>query len=251
MNQYSRKQAGIVRRLVRAILKLLSPFREQGLTEQQYTVLTGQMYDLVDDARRDSAKLAREFFDTQWRAEVGDEDPPEVDLPSYQPQWFEAAMRPLKPQLTSPDTPRETIARAAQVAAKETENGGRRTIIRAVEDNQRPIGWARYDPKPPTCAFCLMLISRGPVYTSESAAKYKTRKAKTYQGHDRETFHPGCSCKVVPVFSNERWEGHDQYRDAENLWKESTRGWSGKNALNAFRRAVESQREHAAPPQAA
>ncbi|GAA2812862.1 hypothetical protein [Saccharopolyspora taberi] len=247
MNQYSSRQAGIVRRLARAILRLLSPFRAQALTEQQYNVLLGQMYDLVDDARRESAKAAREFFDTQWNAELPDADTPDVDLAAYRPEWFEAAMRPLKPQLTSRNTPRETIARASQVATKEAENGGRRTIIRAVETNKRLVGWARYDPEPPTCAFCLMLISRGPVYTSESAANYKTRKAKTYRGNDRETFHPGCTCKVVPVFSRDRWEGRDQYRDAEKLWQDATRGWSGKNALNAFRRAVETQRRHDIP----
>lgn len=224
-----------MRRLVRAILKLLSPFRAQALTKTQYTILIGQMYDLVDDARRDSAMLAREFFDTQWHDEFPDDAPPEVDLPSYQPEWFEAAMRPLKPQLTSRNTPRETIARAAQVAAKETENGGRRTVIRAVEDSDSIIGWARYDPIPPTCGFCLMLISRGPVYHSRTSAG------------DRHLWHPGCTCKVVPVFSQDRWEGRDQYRDAENLWREATRGWSGKNALNAFRRAVENQHQQRIP----
>ncbi|WP_338601646.1 hypothetical protein [Saccharopolyspora sp. SCSIO 74807] len=226
MNQYSNKQAGIVRRLARAILKLLSPFRAQTLTDQQYTVLIGQMYDLVDDARRESAKAAREFFDSQWNAEF-DQDPPDVDLPAYRTEWFEAAMQPLKPQLTSRNSPRDAIHRASQIATKEAENGGRRTVIRAVDDNSRLIGWARYDPEPPTCGFCLMLISRGPVY--------KTRRT----AGDQQLWHPGCTCKAVPVFSRDQWEGRDQYLDADRLWREATRGWSGKNAINAFRRAVE------------
>ncbi len=223
-----------MRRLARTILRLLSPFRAQALTEQQYTVLLGRMYELVDDARRESAKHAREYFDAQWNSEFGD-DPPDVDLPAYRPEWFAATMRPLKPELTSRNTSRDTIARASRIASKETENAGRRTIIRAAEDNKRVIGWARFDPEPPTCAFCLMLISRGPVYSSAETAG------------ERQLWHPGCTCKAVPVFARDRWDGRDQHLDADRLWREATRGWSGKNALNAFRRAVEDQRRRDVP----
>lgn len=222
-----------MRRLARAILKLLSPFRVQALSDQQYHVLLGQMYDLVDESRRESAKTAREYFDSQWNNEF-DEDPPDVDLPPYRPEWSEAAMRSLEPQLTSRNTPRETLHRASQIATKEAENGGRRTIIRAVEDNERVLGWARYDPDSPTCAFCLMLISRGPVY--------KTRRT----AGDQQVWHPGCTCKVVPVFSRGSWTGREQYLDADRLWREATRNWSGRNAINAFRRAVDDQRRDVA-----
>lgn len=69
------------------------------------------------------------------------------------------------------------------------------------------------------CAFCLMLVSRGAVYTEETA--------------DFET-HDHCSCDAVPV-----WDDTDVPEEAatlRDLWNEATRGESDQ--LNAFRRAL-------------
>lgn len=52
------------------------------------------------------------------------------------------------------------------------------------------IGWARVPSGPATCAFCLMLASRGAVYTTRRTAA-AGRLGNSYHGH--------CDCRVVPV----------------------------------------------------
>lgn len=223
----------IARRVIAAVIRLLSPFRRQRLSRQQTEVLIRQLFGLVNAARWESAGTGREYFDTQWRQNVGDV-PPEVWLSSYRREWFDAALRPVRRQLEAADTPREMIAQAAEIAAKEVRNGGRRTVLRAVRENPKQVArWARYDPVPPTCAFCLMLISRGPVYHSRESAG------------GRDLWHPGCTCQVIPVFNADSWDGREQYLDADRLWRDATRGYRGTAALKAFRRAVDAQQRRA------
>lgn len=89
--------------------------------------------------------------------------------------------------------------------------------------------WARVDPTPPTCPFCTMLISRGPVY----------KTAKTAGGRNR--FHLGCTCEVVLVTVENRttYRGHELVSEAEKLWKEASTGRKGNEVPKRFRELVE------------
>lgn len=71
------------------------------------------------------------------------------------------------------------------------------------------------------CAFCQMLASRGGVYSKRGA---------NFEAHD------GCTCSAEPIFHADEQEPPDVIALRE-LWDRSTRGLSGKDALNAFRRA--------------
>lgn len=105
-------------------------------------------------------------------------------------------------------------------------DGGRKTIINAVDDDREAIGWARVGDANP-CAFCSMLISRGPVY-SEETAKFQA--------------HPHCACIAAPVWSrDEAWLGHS--KDLYKQWKTATAGHSGKDAIRAWRRYWEGRDE--------
>lgn len=55
--------------------------------------------------------------------------------------------------------------------------------------NKRELRFARV-PQGPTCAFCIMLASRGFVYTTEEKG--------THRKSDGDKFHPGCDCKAMP-----------------------------------------------------
>ena len=110
-------------------------------------------------------------------------------------------------------------------------------------------GWARVPTGRETCGFCWMLASRGPVYDSAGSAGGKRSQAeiirKTADGSmssdDMNQWHPGCDCKVVPVFKLSDWPGKDKADAAWKLWKDKIQGYySGKDAINAYRRLVES-----------
>ncbi|KAA8832602.1 hypothetical protein [Bifidobacterium tissieri] len=77
--------------------------------------------------------------------------------------------------------------------------GGRATIQRAVSKDPRRPRFARV-PQGPTCGFCLMLASRGFVYSSAEAA-----------GGDMNDYHNDCDCEPVPSWDkkNPKIEGYD------------------------------------------
>lgn len=87
-------------------------------------------------------------------------------------------------------------------------------------------GWMRVTGPTP-CAFCAMLASRGPVYTTPDKAGYLF------------AFHKNCHCHVVPVFktvpalsARDRFF-YDSWRD-EKTWAEA--GPGKQDSLNQWRR---------------
>lgn len=233
LQTYSDRQRSISRRVILAILRLLRPFREPTITDSQWEALVRALFQLVDQARRDSSQLAREFFDSQWQAHR-DTEPPSVEMPSYFEDYLRETLQPVRRKFQQADAPDSAVSDIAQLAMKEVESAGRRTILRAVEDTPEVLGYARVLTGYENCAFCVMLASRGPVYKSRRGAG----------DPEIRVFHKGCDCKVVPVFDKAAWPGREQYRELAKLWRDATRGHSGKDALNALRRHLA---EHATP----
>lgn len=118
---------------------------------------------------------------------------------------------------------------AAGAASRHVLTGSRETMLTLVQADEVALGWARVTDGDP-CAFCAMLASRGPVYKSAATAGFKA--------------HDNCACSAEAVFARTAaWPG--DARDYQRLWYASTRGYSGKDAINAFRREYEAQRREA------
>ncbi|MGZ6053967.1 MAG: VG15 protein [Isosphaeraceae bacterium] len=128
------------------------------------------------------------------------------------------------------------------------------------EEKRLVRGWARVATGRETCAWCLMLVSRGPVYSdahtagldleSDLAASMIDHGADVSEFMDQ--WHPNCDCKVVPVYKLDDWPGLEAQQRAEQLWIEATKearrlidsGQSrtdnhGTEALNALRRRID------------
>lgn len=90
-------------------------------------------------------------------------------------------------------------------------------------------GWARVATGKETCAWCLMLISRGPVYLSSKGAGLDLHDAgaaaSLQEGKDvsqwMNEWHIGCDCKVVPVYDKYEWPGRDAAKRAMELWNDA------------------------------
>ena len=84
-------------------------------------------------------------------------------------------------------------------------------MANAKRDRRKGVMFARVTSGRNTCAFCLMLASRGAVY--------HTRQSAGELGQ----YHRHCSCKIVPSYTGNRYEvlveGHDP-KDALKLWQE-------------------------------
>lgn len=78
----------------------------------------------------------------------------------------------------------------------------------------RPRAWARVLSGARSCWFCVMCASRGPVYRSAENAGDNKGPWNSYHDH--------CDCRVVPVFDHRNWEGVEQYRQLEKMWRDVT-----------------------------
>src|SRR5690606_38576725 len=88
----------------------------------------------------------------------------------------------------------ESVANTADMHSR---NAFRNRMTAYSVNDDDVLGWARVDPVTPTCEFCRLLISRGPVY----------KTAKT--ADDRKQQHNGCNCVRKPIFrcQRARWQG--------------------------------------------
>jgi len=104
-------------------------------------------------------------------------------------------------------------------------NGGRSSVLNTTRSDRKAVGWVRVTDGNP-CAFCRMLASRGPVYKKSGSISTGDFKA-----------HPKCACVAKPVYSEEDpWPGKGEKFRQE--WDEATAGFSGNDALNAYRRYI-------------
>lgn len=114
------------------------------------------------------------------------------------------------------------FVRVAGVAGSLVLDGGRATVLDAIRrDPERP-RWQRVTSGRP-CAFCAMLASRGPVYRDADRA--------AFQAHDH------CSCTPEAAYNGSQMPTVS--RQLRDQWRQATRGLSGTDALNAFRRSLD------------
>lgn len=145
---------------------------------------------------------------------------------------------------TEVDAAREEAHRAAgnrQASAAEriVMNGARGTVWNYAQRDRRVIGYIRLSRTGTPCGWCAMLISRGPVYKSETSAEYS----------DGDKYHDNCHCYAEPVYSRAQWRNSPLYelnRRYQELWPQVTKGLSGKAAVSAWRRFIRLEQERLA-----
>lgn len=168
---------------------------------------------------------------------------------------------------------KESLARLRPVDVAEPD-------LKVVEelnyDSDNVIGWARVATGSETCAWCLMLISRGaefpgkdtPFYLEAATAGLNLDDATAVDIYnevggdlaafreatreDFEQWHAGCDCLVVPVFDTKDWPGKKSAQRAQELWIEAAKEANQliaegkartnnrhKETLNALRRGLD------------
>jgi hypothetical protein len=252
VEEYAAAQAAISKKLVREALAAAVLFQSPQPTTSLWTKLLQALFPRVLQARTRSAELGRAFYDAQ--RELHHPDLPRHDMykANYTFDWFVEDMFPAREDYLKPGASEGAVEQVALRAVKSVENGGRRTILRAIDNEDEPdpvvLGWARVATGKETCGFCWMLVSRGPVYQSAAGAGLDlgdTAAQNLIASGDKQAldeatrrFHPGCDCLIVPVFNRADWPGIHAYKTAEKVWKRVTKGYQGQDAVNAFRRAV-------------
>lgn len=190
-------------------------FRQIELGPSLESFIPQQMRDMEENILRTSLSVTGPIAYQGKIKAIGDVDP--VQRKALEQQAFD-----------------EAGAQAAGAAIRHAQNGGRDTVVGAVKDDQRAIGYARVTKAHP-CYFCAMLASRGAVYKKDSfqdSDTFFTGSFSTAKVHD------SCQCSLEPTFSRTAaLPGRGD--EFATLWGSTTRGKSGRDAVNAFRRAYE------------
>ncbi|NGO67160.1 hypothetical protein [Streptomyces boncukensis] len=160
------------------------------------------------------------------------DETPEVPRRNYPPRALAAAYRPLRARLDALDEdeppPATVVESAVRVAERHARDAGREAVVDAARHDPAALGYARRALSGNPCAFCLMLVSRGPVYKDSSAALLRDGSGEPY--------HDGCSCVAVPVFNRQAWPGREEAGQLEAEWRRSG------GTLAEWRRHLDGQR---------
>lgn len=247
--QHRRVQLTIRASFLREFLRMWPLLNIERLDET-----TGEWINVVTEMilrwRLRSAERALRYYEAFRLAEAGEALPDpalyrnlaDVNVPQIQTSLLVTGPIGYKSRIGKGFTPARaqnaTFTAVSGSASRHVLNGGRSQLINTATKDEMAVGFSRVVGKDP-CAFCAMLASRGPVYFSRATASRTTGRSERGAG---EKYHDDCACAAEPSFNRETdWPTRN--REFEQLWKDSTGGKGGKNALNAFRRAYEAQRK--------
>lgn len=112
-------------------------------------------------------------------------------------------------------------------------DGGRQLTEAAIANDRLALGYARL-PSPGACAFCMMLASRGAVYSKSTVLTTTSRSRRRGSG---KSFHEGCNCSMFPVFDREQ-ELPDLIDQANSLYTQASTDAAGTSEILANMRKL-------------
>jgi hypothetical protein len=219
-----RQQDLISQEATQLLLPILLRGAEAELPDAGWVRLATMLYPQLVGWRGQSASIAY----LAARAVLPSASRPPA-LPYELPWTVKALQKTLfgVPRNTPGWSPAKVAADGTARLVRHVEQAGRETTIQVSAAATTKTRWARVSDGSP-CAFCALMISRGPVYHSDAAG------AGGFRAHDKDR----CVAVLVPKGSRD-WPGRDEYERVSEIYADSTSGQSGKDAVNAFRRAWE------------
>ncbi|ADA83741.1 head maturation protease [Mycobacterium phage SkiPole] len=238
--EYAAAQLLISAAVARHVRNVAGFFAQPALTMFDWLRLLDLLFPEIQRRRTEASVLARRFYDSQRAQHHPDLPRNDRPLEGTTFEKFVENMDPARERMQQAETRGDALTHLTLRAVREVENAGRQQIIHAVENDPEPRvlrGWARVATGRETCAWCLMLISRGPTYVRAETAglDLDTEHAlELFENKDQETYfadiggeikqwHTGCDCKVIPVFRNEDWFGKEAADRALDLWGDATK----------------------------
>lgn len=217
--------------------------------------LGSYIQELLDATEDGDSQVEVDDFD--WPEGMTEEEVDNAFLRILEDDVVEAANLKVEQLRDSEDPAGEVILRietghrsSGNVGAGKVDkfgvDAGRDVINYAQNNDERVMAVARgLGPNP--CPFCAMLASRGFVYKSRSGA-VTTRRAVTRAGNELgdtvRSYHDNCHCYPIVrwIDASELPELNQYFQD---MWPVVTAGYSGVDALNAWRRWMYAERRQA------
>lgn len=215
---------------LRPLARLLRPRP----TAAERAAWVGAAYPAVYRARLDHHAAAQEFYLSE-RRRFGVTGQTPVPLRNYAPSALDTALEEeavwgrLDALEDDEPVPTVIVDQTLAIADRHGQAAGRDAIVDAARHDRRALGYARTTMGLENCAFCLLLVSRGPVYKDENTALLRDGTGEPY--------HDNCDCIAVPVYSRDDWPGRDEYLEMETAWQEHG------GDLITWRRYIESREQ--------
>lgn len=211
----ARVRNAVSQSLAKALGQTVTPFVGRSASKALVKLLAGRTRPLVSGARSKMSRSATEQYKTFLAGGKPLAAPKLVRF--TEDVWFQSLEKAILPDdtlavLVTQDHA-DQIVRSGEHWALDAERGS--LIDYSIRDD-RIMGWTRVDPIPPTCPFCTVLISIGPVRTDPLKAH----------------FHAGDTCEVRLVAPGQTdYEGASQVADAKAKYEQAVRLNGGKTDL--------------------
>lgn len=227
---HMRAQQGLRAAVIRDIIKLYpmwDPFKVDSLD-----LFSAAVVALAQKRAVDSGALAAGYFELfrevdaglTWGKAAAIAEPPTMGevRAAINATMVSGFWTGLGNGLTTEQARQVALSRLTGGVTRVISNGGRTTLVDAIGSDNYYHGWMRVsDGKP--CAFCAMLLGRGPVYWTKDSAGGSTH------------WHDNCGCHAEPYAEGMPWpEANQKYHD---LWN-ATANQGESHPLNNFRRAL-------------
>jgi hypothetical protein len=247
--RFRRTQALLAAQMARQVLRVWRDLMNPAKVDASWPAVRAALVPIVQQAREQSAVLARSaYLDARRAAGVpedgfGPEGPLRLAIDRLEASLDVTGPVEFKKAIAAGKSPQQAMDAAAVRMVGSTQflalEGGRSVMKQSIDADEMATGWSRVTDNDP-CAWCAMLASRGPVYKSAKTAGDPRQGGNTYHDH--------CACQAWPAFTlDEPFVGLSEslYDD----WRRVTAGTGGGNAVNAWRRWWESEgRANYTPP---
>lgn len=195
--------------------------------DQTFPTWLALMKQLTSRYQAMSSLAATIYYNDVRTAHVGIPAPDRLLqlAPAPTPEWMDKAFGYSGPGLLQNGAYQDSTALSTTqgTAVRIAQSGARSTILNAVKDDPKAIGWYRVTDGSP-CPFCALLASR--VAMKGRGSTYRTKESASFKAHN------DCGCTAAPLFSR------DQALPTLNLRAaEVYRNRGPGPALGAFRKA--------------
>lgn len=215
---------------VRSVAGALAPFMGSTVDDALIRLMVRATKRLVDESR----KLAQTLAYRDYLEVIQNVDPiPRLELNRFTDElWTASIARATKDFVTVAESVVTDIAMSADYWSRDAEWGQR---VDAAKNDARVGRVARVDFEPPSCPFCTLLNSRGPVYISETTAA--------------RTLHTGDQCELVfvPRGTENDYPGRDSVKQAEARYIKAVKAAGPQAGTNAILQALKDQEPDRAP----
>lgn len=205
--------------------------------------------DIVRSYEQASASIGQQYYDairsldisTPYTSVLAKPAPDQLYEVSFGVTGPTELKKALGDGLTDSQAKKRAMVTLLGSADRIVGDAGRNTVRDNVKKDKVAVGWQRLSSTGSPCYFCAMLISRGPVYKSEASAG-KTSNDLFVGEEGQAKVHDHCHCFIEPFYVDEA-QVPPVVEEYYTLYQEATKGKSGKDAINAFRRAYEARKK--------